>query len=258
MANQEFTRPISKIYDRYYYKEPFAPLDEIYENSTSTSFLLLNKQYFSKDGFYKLDKDINPDARKPEYSPQPLGFMKYNYYSGLIPKRIYIAYMLTYVDLQADGPANRIANKRYIAGFDVERILNLSRNAQTDKNLEIKVIQMMERDSFLINNIGTRLNIEQEPIPDAQKNKYLVLFNQQFNEVAQLPLSCTPNSYTLSAQKCAFSKELQKDYGYNLDAYLTDILNHTSVLPENTTTNFQNRLNRNLTQLERDNNSIIF
>ena len=258
MGIKQYARPEIKPYSRFYYSAPFEPLDKVYNNSERTSFLLLNTKYFDAESVRYLAKDITPDNKNPDYAPQSLGFMAYNYYSGVVPRRVFIAYNLAYLGLSQDTASNRMTNYRYIAGIDIEAMLKMARAAKLDHALEERLISIIERDAYLINNIGIRLNIEAEPIKDAEKSKYLGAFGHLFNETAKKPLNETPETYFPAGEKTGFKRDLSGQFGYNLKEYLTAVLHTSSKKYDKEESTFYRRIYSNEQRLKDNEYAIVF
>ena len=183
--------------------------------------------------------------------------MAYHYYSGVVPLRVYIAYNLAYLGLEKDAASNRMASLRYIAGIDIESMLKMARAAKSDRTLEEKLISIMERDAYLINNIGIRLNIEAEPVKDTEKSKYLGAFGHLFNETAKKPLAETPEIYFPAGQKERFRQELATQFGYELNNYLGAVYHISAQKRDRENNSFYQRINKNEQRIQFDEYAIV-
>ncbi len=190
---REYTHGKTKVFPQYYYQKPFVPLDNVYQNPTRTSFLMVNQNLITpKEARWLIGKKESTAT----FGPGPLGMAKFEYYEGRLSPIVLAAIEQTYFDNDYAMQGTILKNLRNIVGVDYQNLMFYAQNKEAE-NLTLRIL---ERDYYLLCNLAARAVVERIITGPSRANISIKL-SEQFNKVARLPITYTPNFTTTLANE---------------------------------------------------------
>ena len=200
---REYTHGKTKVFPQYYYKKPFVPLDDLYQNPSRTSFLLVNQNLISpKEARWLLGKK----ERTETFGPSPSGVAKFEYFEGRLSPIVTAGIQQTYFDNDYAKQGTILNNLRFLVGVDYQNLMYYAERKESE-NL---VLRILERDYYFLCNLAARVVIERITSNPTRSNASIKL-SEQFNKVARLPLTYTPNFTTSLANEEFMLDFIQKN-----------------------------------------------